>query len=136
MSDLASSARASHWVVEMQLSLLREAYRGGEPDRKAVEAIASTLTRELSFLRGVSSLEAEQAKAKQALTEKEARSEAVDWGKFEAENSRQRLLLVDSYHGRNQPRNHAVQRLVPFLMDLTKTQPVNSAAVYPFPRVL
>jgi hypothetical protein len=135
-SELTAAEVASHWVTEMQLSTLRDAYRSGEPDRKTLDLIAGVLSRELTFQRQVAALEADQARERQTLTEKDARKEAVDWNKFEIESTRRRALLIESYHGRNLPRDRAIQRLVPSLMDLTKTQPVNSAAVYPFPRVL
>jgi hypothetical protein len=115
---------ASCWVVELQISLLRQQSRLGSPDRKLLAAVEANLTTELSFQRGLDNMEAEQQRQREALLKQaDGKSEQVDWSKFNLAAGKQFEQLVQAYQTRSLPRDRTTPRLIPYLFALTQATP-------------
>ncbi len=119
---------ASHWVVEMQFTLLRRQTRAGKSDRKLLEAIQANLTTELAFQQAAADLKRQDTQEREALTKKEAEKEKVDWSQFDARCAKRWQSLLAAYGKRQPPRDRALPRLVGLVMDLTDAQPPDTSA--------
>lgn len=114
---------ASSWVVEMQLSLLRQQSWSGRLDPKLSKAIQTNLTNELSFQFRLADLESELTRRREEL----AKQEQADWDKFNRAAAKQYAELAQAYQNRRLPRDRAVSRLVPYLVALTQATPSEKA---------
>lgn len=129
LTQAEATRSASHWVMEMQYSLLRQQSPSIQLDPKLRDAIRANLERELSFQRQLADLEAKQEQRRQALTqEQEERETRVDWNQFEEKCAREWRSLFAAYQERRVPVDRATRRLVPYLMDLTTSQPPGGLA--------
>ena len=116
--DAAQSA--SRWVVELQLSLLRDQLRAPTPDAKSVRGAEANLAAELMFLRECTSLSDSLTRSRKALTAKEEQHEKVDWQAFERERLRRETSLLELYRTRRLRPDRAMRRLAPYLVSLIR----------------
>jgi hypothetical protein len=127
-SSTEAVTSASHWVVEMQLTLLRRQSRAGKSDRKLRDAIQANLTTELAFQQAAAKLKRQETQEREALSKKEAEKERVDWSQFDARCAQRGQSLLVAYGKRQPPRDRIVPRLVGLLVDLTEAQPPDTSA--------
>jgi len=119
---------ASHWVVEMQLTLLRRQSRAGKSDRKLLDALQANLTTELAFQQSATDLTRQDTQEREALTKKEAEKEKIDWSQFDTRCAQRWQSLLVAYGKRHPPRDRTVPRLVSLLLGLTEAQPPDTSA--------
>lgn len=129
LTRLAGSEAASRWVVEMQLDLLRRPVASGaptaavQPDRKLQRAVQASLTNELSFLWQCRAARGDLLRRQQELDGREARGEEVDRTRVDLEWTRRQQALVEAYQQHRVRVDHAIRRLVPYLIRLALTPP-------------
>lgn len=132
LDQLEASVEASHWVVEMQLAVLRDAIRGAalreqEPDPRLAPAAMANLQYEFTFLHHYRQFQAGLLSRRADLVRREQAGEAVDWPGFESECNRKRSALCDAYHRRSLPSVGIVQAAMPYLFALTEEEPSPAA---------
>jgi hypothetical protein len=120
----AQSARiTAQWLVELQLDVIRRARAMPEPDERLAAAAESNLAYELTFLQHLDKFEGQADQRRDKLKAGEESGEEVDWQAFENDCQRRRNLLLEAYRQRRLPRVRSVERLMPYLVALTTSQP-------------
>jgi hypothetical protein len=127
LTPLEGAEAASHWVVEMQLDLLRHPPAAGsltaavKPDTKLRQTVEASLTNELSFLWQCRAARGDLAGQRKDLDRREADGEKVDRGHLDVAWARQQQELVDAYQQHRIRPDSGVKRLVPYVIRLTLT---------------
>ncbi len=131
VTDIESAAQTSQWVVELQLAAIRRASRGQEEERKTIAGAQDSVAWELSFLQEYDAFQSEAEKRRQALADRQAAGENVDFRPFESDRIRRSLYLLDAYRSRRIPISRSVREMMPYLVSLTTltgpTTPATSA---------
>lgn len=130
LSGLEAAAAASHWIVELQLGVLRRGSVGPDGRPAPSDAIESTIAYELSFLEEYNRFEAEVEKRREVLAQQQAAGKEVDTKAFDDDCERRRLLLLEAYQGHRIRVSRSVRSLLPQVMALTRSRP---AALAPAP---
>lgn len=123
LDALESAGSASQWITEMQLDLLRQSSKAGTLDRKLSDAIRTNLVTECTFQRSLEVVQADLAARQQALKPEEQGPDSAARARFEQDSRQRRRRLLEAYEDRRLPRDREIERLVPYLMELTKAQP-------------
>jgi hypothetical protein len=119
VTDIEAAVVTAQWVVELQLAAIRQASRGQEAERKTIAGAEDTIVWELSFLQEYEAFKGEAEKRRQALADRQAAGENVDFRPFESERIRRSLNLLDAYRSRRIPISRSVRELMPYLVSLT-----------------
>lgn len=123
LSATEAAAATAQWVIELELEMVRRSSPPPESARRELAASSRVIEYELAFLRALREFEAETERRRQALADREATGEEVDWKTFENECQRRRNLLLDAYHKRRLRPGRAVRELVPYMLMLTTARP-------------
>lgn len=121
ITEAEAARNAAHWVIELQLSLLRRV-GAGESREKLVEAATANIAYELTFLHHSDKFEAEVDRRGSELRKQEEAGETVDWDRFRFDCQRRRNALLKAYRNRKLPRVRAVEALLPCVIALTDGQ--------------
>lgn len=122
LSASEASRAAAWWIIELQLSLLRD----GPADSDLAEAARSNIAYQLTFLHHLEQFEAEVARRRKRLTNDEKGGKSVDWDAFDADCQRRRNLLLDAYRQRKLPSVRSKEALLPYMLALTSAPPASS----------
>jgi hypothetical protein len=121
LTETESSRSAAHWIIELQLSLLRRI--GTEEDsRRLAEAAKSNITYQLTFLHHSDEFEAGANRRGVEMKRSEEAGATVDWEAFQLDCQRRRNLLLEAYRDRRLPRVRDVDALLPYVIALTSGQ--------------
>jgi hypothetical protein len=126
---LDGAEAASHWVVEMQLDLLRHPPAAGsltaavQPDGKLEQTVQASLTTELSFLWQCRTARRDLADQRTELDRREAEGGKVDRSRLDVAWARRQQELVEAYQRHRIRPDRGIRRLVPYLIRLTLTPP-------------
>ncbi len=121
ITEAEAARNAAHWVIELQLSMLRRVGAGGGRG-KLVEAATANIAYELTFLHHSDKFEAEVDRRGSELRRREEGGETVDWDRFRFDCQRRRNALLKAYRSRRLPRVRAVEALLPYVIALTDGQ--------------
>lgn len=133
VSGADASRTTAHWVIELQLSVLRR-----EPtsraERELAEAAITNLTYELTFLQQLDAFEAESDRRRMALMDREEAGEEVAMDAFQREYEYRRSLLLEAYRKKKLPKARAVEEMLPYVLALTRARPLPHIAGGESPR--
>lgn len=119
VTDLEAAVLTSRWVVELQLTTARRAAQTPGADPGTIPGAEDVMVRELSFLREYEEFQDQAEKRRQALADRQAAGENVDFRPFERERITRGMHLLDAYRSRKIPTSRAVREVMPYLISLT-----------------
>jgi hypothetical protein len=135
LSATESAVATSHWIIELQLAMMRSAGSASDVERKAIAQSESPIVYEISFLDEYERFVGETEKRRRALADRQAAGENVDFKPFENERQRRENLLLAAYHARRVPISKSARALMPYIQSLTTTAPSTRISSPPPPGV-
>jgi len=127
VSGAEASRTAAQWVIELQLSVLRRS-QTSQADRELAKAARENLAYQLTFIHHLDAFEAESDRRRIELQKREVGEQDSESAAFEAEYQRKRNRLVEAYQQRRLPGVRSVDGIIPYLVALTRANPVPHAA--------
>jgi hypothetical protein len=118
-SPFEASRQAALWVVELQLSILRNPALS-QADVELARAAESNLVYQLTYLYHVDKFSSEVERRRIDMKKREDAGEKIDWKGFEGDVERRQKLLLEAYEARKLPRVKVVEEAGPYLVALTR----------------
>jgi hypothetical protein len=118
-SPFEASRQAAHWVVELQLSVLRRPALS-KADLELAQAAESNLAYQLSYLYHLDKFTSEVEQRRIDMKKREDAGEKIDWQAFDRDVERRQNLLLDAYKARKLPRVGVVNEAGPHIVALTR----------------